>query len=341
METKRIIFPEANRAELVTENWEAKGDDYVIVKTEISTISAGTERANITGDPNVNGRNAPSVRFPRKPGYSSAGTVIEVGPAVTKVKPGDRVVVVWGAHSQYNVVNESKVVKIEEDSVTFAQAAMVLISTFSMAAIRKCRFEIGEAAMVMGLGILGQFAIRILHAAGAAPLIAVDPVASRREEALKGGADYALDPFEEGFADRVKALTGGKGVPVCIEVTGQGTAFDQALDCMAQFGRIALLGCTRNKEFSIDYYRKIHCPGITVIGAHTMARPKQESAPGWFTEVDDMRAVMRLVACGRLKLDNMESEMHAPEECAEVYQRLINDRNFPPIVQFDWNRLEK
>ena len=172
-------------------------------------------------------------------------------------------------------------------------------------------------------------------------MIAVDPVASRREEALKGGADYALDPFEEGFAEKVKSLTGGKGVAVCIEVTGQGSAFDQALDCMAQFGRVALLGCTRNKEFSIDYYRKIHCPGITVIGAHTMARPKQESAPGWFTEADDMRAIMRLMACGRLTLDNMETEIHSPAECPEVYQRLINDRNFPPIVQFEWARLEK
>lgn len=341
METRRIIFPEANRAELVVEDWSTSNPHYVIVKTEFSTISQGTERANITGDPNVNGRNAPSVKFPRKPGYSSAGTVVEIGPDVTSVKPGDRVIVVWGAHSEYNVVDEKRVIKIEDDRISFAQASMVLISTFSMAAVRKCRFEIGESAMVMGLGILGQFAIRILHAAGAAPLIAVDPVASRREEALKGGADYALDPFEEGFAEKVKALTGGKGVAVCIEVTGQGSAFDQALDCMAQFGRVALLGCTRNKEFSIDYYRKIHCPGITVIGAHTMARPKQESAPGWFTEVDDMRAIMRLMACGRLTLDNMETEVHSPVECPEVYQRLINDRNFPPIVQFEWARLEK
>lgn len=339
METKRIIFPEANRAELVVENLNPTTDDYVIVKTAISTVSAGTERANITGDANVNGRNAPSVKFPRRPGYSSAGTVVEVGPAVTSVKPGDRVIVFWGSHSRYNVVREKNVLKIEDDRITFAQAALILISTFSMGAIRKCRFEMGEPSLVMGLGILGQFAVRMLHAAGAAPLIAVDPVAKRREEALNGGADYALDPFEEGFAQKVKDLTGGKGVSVAIEVTGQGAGFDEALDCMANFGRIALLGCTRNKDFSIDYYRKIHCPGITVIGAHTQARPKQESAPGWFTEVDDMKAIMRLMGSGRLKLDNMESEMHSPEECPEVYQRLINDREFPPIVQFDWSRV--
>lgn len=340
MKTKKIVFPEVNRAALVDGDPQVAGDDYVIVKTAVSTVSAGTERANITGDANVSGRNAPSVKFPRSAGYSSAGTVVEVGPAVTSVKAGDRVIVFWGSHSSYNVVPERKVLKIEDDNISFAQAALILISTFSMAAIRKCRFEVGEAALVMGLGILGQFAVRILHAAGAAPLIAVDPVAKRREEALNGGADYALDPFEEGFADKVKALTGGRGVPVAIEVTGQGAGFDEALDCMANFGRIALLGCTRNKDFSIDYYRKIHCPGITVIGAHTMARPQSDSAPGWFTEVDDMRATMRLISCGRLKLDNMESEMHSPAECPEVYQRLINDREFPPIVQFDWSRLE-
>jgi len=198
----------------------------------------------------------------------------------------------------------------------------------------------GESAMVMGLGILGMIAVKLLRAAGAVPIIAVDPNPERRKIALESGADHAFDPYEEGFAERVKEITGG-GANVVIEVTGVGAGFNQALDCMAKFGRIALLGCTRSSDFTVDYYKKIHAPGITVIGAHTIARPEHESHPGWFTHRDDIKAVLKLCAGGRLNLEELVSEVHSPKECPEVYDRLINDKSFPIAVQFDWNKLSE
>ena len=135
-------------------------------------------------------------------------------------------------------------------------AALLHICTFPLAAVRKTRLEIGESMMVMGLGILGLIAVQLAHVAGATPVIAVDPVKERREKALRFGADYALDPFEEGFSEKVKELTGG-GVNTAIEVTGLGAGLNQTLDCMAKFGRVALLGCTRDSNFTVDYYRKV------------------------------------------------------------------------------------
>jgi threonine dehydrogenase-like Zn-dependent dehydrogenase len=163
-------------------------------------------------------------------------------------------------------------------------------------------------------------------------------VESRRKEALEAGADYAFDPYEEGFASKVKSVSNG-GVNVAIEVTGVGAGLDGALDCMARFGRVALLGCTRDKEFTIDYYRKVHGPGITLIGAHTQARPKQDTAPGWFTERDDIQTLIKLTALGRLHLAQMIEETDSPADCGEVFGRLANDRAFPTVVQFDWRRL--
>ena len=108
---------------------------------------------------------------------------------------------------------------------------------------------------------------------------------------------------------------------------------------MARYGRVALLGCTRDSDFTVDYYRKVHGPGITMIGAHTIARPTTESHPGWFTQKDDIKSIMRLCEYDRLNLKKIIFETHSPEECTEVYTRLVNDRNFPPVVQFDWSRL--
>ena len=335
MTRNRIIFPEAYKAELVKEQIKAPGENDVLVRTQYSTISPGTERANYTGDPNCSGAAAPSVKFPRGAGYSSAGVVLEIGAKVKSVKPGDRVICYWGVHTDINRVPESRVVKIDYDSIGLREASTLFIATFPMAAIRKTRLEIGESCMVMGLGLLGQFAVRIAKAAGAVPVIACDPVESRRNDALKGGADYALDPMKEGFADEVKRIT-GKGVNSAIEVTGFGAGLDETLDCMARMGRVALLGCTRSSDFTIDYYRKIHYPGIELIGAHTLARPENESYPGHFTHSDDLRALLKLCAYGRLDVKSMLNEIHSPRECQEVFDRLANDKSFPICVQFDW-----
>ena len=193
--------------------------------------------------------------------------------------------------------------------------------------------------MVMGLGVLGLLGVELLRAAGACPIIAVDPVESKRKQALELGADYALDPFAENFAAEAKRIAGNGGVKVCLEITGLGSGMDMALDCMARHGRMALLGCTRSSNFSIDYYRKVHGPGISLIGAHTIARPKIESSAGLWTTHDDIMALMRLVAAGRLNFSRMIAETHTPEECPEIYTRLINDKCFP-LIQFDWRQVQ-
>lgn len=335
MKNKQIVFTKINIAELLEVEYRAPSATEVVVETAFSTVSCGTERANITGDPNVAADTASVVEFPRTSGYSSAGTVVAKGDAVTDIEIGDRVAVYWGKHCKYNTVHQSQVVRIDDENTTFEEAALSFITTFSLAAIRKTHLEIGESALVMGLGLLGQLAVRLLRASGAAPIIAVDPVESRRAEALEAGADFAFNPFEEDFVNKVKEVTCG-GVNVAIEVTGVGAGFDGALDCMARFGRVALLGCTRNKDFTIDYYRKIHFPGITVVGAHTIARPEKESHPGYFTHNDDIKAVLKLCSGDRLDLKSMIKETHSPEKCADVYTRLVNDKNFPVAVQFDW-----
>lgn len=332
---KQILFTEPHVAKLVDAPLRAVEGTLVKVKTEFSTISPGTERANLLGNKNV-GWTGGEAPFPRKLGYSSSGVVVEVGEKVTTCKVGDRVAMCWSKHAEYNVLDENNVVVLL-DGIDFDVASIVHIATFPLAAIRKCRLEFGESVLVMGLGLLGQLAVKIARASGAYPVIGVDPCQGRREEALAFGADYVLDPYAEDFANQAKALTGG-GAKVCIEVTGVGAGLNGALDCMARFGRVALLGCTRESDFTVDYYKKVHGPGITLIGAHTNARPEQESYPGYFTTRDDMLALIRMIVGGRLDFKEMIREVHSPSECSEVYTRLAQGKNFPIVVQFDWRK---
>lgn len=339
MKNRYIQFTSPKNAELLTEELPAPGKGEVIVKVAVSTISSGTERANLIGGLSISPNGGANQKdfFPRRLGYSTSGVVTELGEGVTRFKVGDRVAMYWTTHNEYCRMPEANLVKLP-DNVSFEDGAIVHISAFPLAAIRKCHLEFGESAAVMGLGILGLIAVKLLRNAGAAPIVAIDPDAAKRAKAIELGADYAFDPFEEGFGEKVKEVTNG-GANVGIEVTGIGAGLDEILDCMAVMGRVALLGCTRNSNFTIDYYGKVHGRGISLIGAHTQARPSHESSAGLWTTRDDMSAVLKMISLGRLSLASMVEETHSPEEAHEVYTRLANEKTFP-IVQFDWRQLK-
>jgi len=346
---KNIIFTKKDTAELVDKPMPEVGPGQVRVKLVRSTISSGTERANVTGCNVVSIWDPPDapVVWPRQAGYSSSGIVDAVGEGVASVKPGDRVAMSWTLHSQYIVVSEDRVYKLP-DNVSFEAGALAHIATFPMAAMRKCGLELGESAIVMGQGILGQLAVMLLKCAGATPVIAADPVAAKREQALKLGADLAVDPTAPDFKAQVIAAcplasngiyTGERasGVKVAIEVTGVGAGLNNVLDVMAPMGRVALLGCTRNSDFSVDYYLKVHGRGVALFGAHTWARPSHESSPGHFTHRDDALTFLKLLSLGRLSADGYVDDVRPPADCDAVYAELAKGGAFP-ITQFDWTQ---
>lgn len=336
METKRkaIYFTAPGKAEFIECDIPAVGEHDVLVRNEFTVISGGTERANILGMKNV------PQQYPKASGYSGIGHVIAVGDAVKSVKPGDRVLVYHGIHANYNVRGEDEITKVENDALTSEDAVFSIIASMGLGGLRRLEVEIGESVMVMGLGLLGIFATQFARLSGAYPLIVADLNEERRRLALELGADYALDPSDPDFTKKVRELTGGKGVNAIVEVTGVMVALKQALACSAREARISLLGCTRVSDGSIDYYSEVHRPGIKLIGAHNMVRPKLESRPHCWTHHDDCRAIMALLAAGRIRIDKIRSRIVSPTRATEIYDQLCNDPKFPMGTVFDWRDVE-
>ena len=334
MKMKETQFTAPKVTELVERELnENIGRTEVLSKTLVSVVSAGTERDCLCGSPNT--INKGYTPYPKALGYSAVGIVQKVGEDVTKVKPGDRVLVYHGTHAEYSVRDQKEITLVTEN-VTDEEAAMVVVGTMGIGGLRKTELELGESGMVMGMGILGQFALQGMRLSGAYPVIAADLKEERRQRALKLGADYAFDPASPTFVEDVKRVTYGKGVNAIVEVTGASKALMQALDCVAWQGRIALLGCTRVSDCPIDFYQQVHRPGVKLIGAHNFVRPKVDSQPHLWTHHDDCRALLRFIESGRIDAKSMISEIHKPEECVEVYDRLANGKDFPVGVLFDW-----
>ena len=244
-----------------------------------------------------------------------------------------------GNHAKYNVRPEADITKVKNDAVSSLDAAFVIIASMGLGGVRKLELEIGESAMVMGLGLLGIFAIQFCRLNGAYPLVAADLNPVRRELALRLGADYAFDPSEPDFAEKVKAVTEGKGIRGTVEVTGVSAAMKQALDCAAPMGRISLLGCTRVSDCAVDYYSQVHRPGVRLIGAHNFVRPKIESYPHHWTHQDDCTAILDLIAANRIQVAPILSRIVSPSDASSIYNQLCDDPKFPMGTVFDWREI--
>ena len=330
MKKHQILFTAPRIAELVEVNVPALAEDDVLAKMEYTVVSGGTERAVLLGM-----QNTPQT-YPTSLGYCGVGRVVEVGAAVKKIRPGDRVLVYHGNHASYNIRKEEEITKVENDAIPSLDAAFVIIAAMGLGGVRKLELELGESAMVMGQGLLGIFATQFCRLSGAYPVIAADLNPARRKLALELGADYAFDPAAPDFIERVKAVTKGKGVNGCVEVTGISAAMHQALQCAAWMGRISLLGCTRVSDCGVDYYTQVHKPGVKLIGAHNFVRPKVESYPHHWTHHDDCNAILDLIAAKRLQVAPILSRVLSPADAPAVYTQLCEDKNFPLGTVFDW-----
>ena len=328
-----IVFEGIGRAALKPFEVPQPKAGEVLIENEYTVVSAGTERANLMNLPNTSGQ------FPYYPGYSGVGRVIAVGDGVANAGIGDRVLSSFSGHRSHAIQRAADLDAVRDDAIDSLDAAFVVIGAMGLQGVRKLRLELGESAMVIGLGILGMFATQAARIDGAIPVIVSDRDPRRREVALALGADHALSPDEENLPEKLRELTDGRGVNGIVEVTGAAVALQQALTYVAREGRISLTGCTRIADADIDFYRQVHLPGVSLIGAHSSVRPQAESRPGYWTRQDDYRVLLALLGAGRLRVRPIISEVVSPADAPAIYRRLAEVAHPPLGIVFDWRKL--
>lgn len=345
----RVVFEGIGKAALRSADVQPPKSGEVLIENHYTVISAGTERANLMNMPNTGPSQAPdfasrqapdpSQKYPYYPGYCGIGEVVAVGEGVDGAKVGTRVLACRSGHRSHAIQPAATLTPVEDGNIDSLDAAFTVIAAMGLQGVRKLRLEIGESAMVIGLGLLGMFAVQAAALSGAVPVIVSDFDKKRRDLALTLGADYAFSPDEEHLPERIRELTQGKGANGVVEVTGSAKALQQALTYVAREGRVSLLGCTRVSDAPIDFYQYIHQRGVSLIGAHTYVRPQQESRPGYWTEQDDYRTLLALLAKKKLQVRPIISEIVSPAKAADVYQRLAEDPHPPLGIVFDWNQV--
>jgi predicted dehydrogenase/threonine dehydrogenase-like Zn-dependent dehydrogenase len=256
---------------------------YVLVQTAYSLISAGTERTKIeTGRKSLIGKamarpdqvrqvvlsakqNGLKVTFEkvrtrldaRSPlGYSAAGIVIAVGAGISEYRVGDKVACggANAAHAEVICVPKNLCVPIPS-SVSLDAAAFATVGAISLQGIRQADVRLGDVAVVIGLGLIGQLTVQMLKAAGCI-VIGLDLDGERCSLAYSLGADAvagnesslksSLDQFTTFGADAV-IITAGTSSNRPVELAGE-IARDK--------GRVIIVGAVGMTVPREPYYQK-------------------------------------------------------------------------------------
>jgi predicted dehydrogenase/threonine dehydrogenase-like Zn-dependent dehydrogenase len=175
---------------------------------------------------------------PMTPGYSSAGIVLACGAGVQEFKPGDRVAS-NGPHAGVVSVPRHLCAAVPDD-VPLEHAAFAVLGAIALQGVRLARLELGETALVIGLGLIGQITVALLRSAGCR-VLGVDPDGSKCELAVKLGAQAAqADLGARHVAERTRGL-GADAVLITASTPSNGP-IELAAEAVRQKGRVVAVG---------------------------------------------------------------------------------------------------
>jgi 2-desacetyl-2-hydroxyethyl bacteriochlorophyllide A dehydrogenase len=327
----RIVFTDPGTVAIESEPRPEPGPSDVLIETERTLVSTGTELTILTED------YAPgsplSQDFPHRPGYNNVGRVVETGADVQDLSVGDRVAT-YGDHAQF-VTERASACREVPDAVDSDAAVYFTIAEIVANGLRRGRLAWGETVAVYGLGLLGQLTVRLARFAGAGAVVGLDVAEDRIDFLPEGAAVAGVDPTAEGWRERFDAATGGRSADVVFEVTGNQDAIDGEFDVLRDLGRLVVLSSPRGPT-NLDLNARCHNPGYEIIGAHNHTHPNTETPHTPWTQHRHAEVFFDALAQDRLAVADLTSHRRHYTDAPEVYDTLVTDRTQALGVVFEW-----
>jgi L-iditol 2-dehydrogenase len=280
------------------------------------------------------------VTVPHTLGHEASGVVVQVGERTSGFSVGDRVTMEPGVpcmscescrEGRYNlcpevrftgappyqgmfrefVSHDARFVYHVPDGVSFTQAALAEPLAVAHNAVRRAGVQPGDTVLVTGAGPIGFSCIQMARIAGAARIIASEPLPFRRGVALKVGADNVLDPGAGPLSKMVQEITGGRMCDCVLEASGADQAIADAIRCIRKGGRVVYVGMGKG----------------TVGIPHAEVLKKEATLLGIYRYANDFRPVIELLAAGRLDVDAWVSHRFPLARIAEA----ITTANDPAV----------
>lgn len=335
MKSVNIVFPASGQIELVEQELPALTETQVLCKAEISLISIGTELRCLRGIFDENTNWYEWVQYPFGPGYSMAGTIVEVGSAVTNYKAGDRICT-QNPHCQY-FIQEAENVNLMHvpEGISFEEAAWQPLGCICQLAARRPEVQLGDDVGIVGLGMLGQLVTQYLKSMGAHTLLAIDINEFRLEQARKNGASHTFLGKSDDAMDTVLELTCGRKLDTIFDITGLAKTLSTITTLVHRGGKVVLLG--DNTQPSLQYLGpNVVSESINVLGIQGSHVPDVSTVYARWSWRAMADLFFDMILDGRLNVADMAHSVHSPADAQKTYMWLENEKPDAFGVLFDW-----
>lgn len=279
----------------------------------------------------ITGKRGEDPYLPHLLGHEGAGTVVETGPGVTKVKPGDAVVIHWikstgidaaspkfsrdgqkieagcaTTFSEYSIVAENRATKIPA-GIPFDAAALLgcAVTTGLGIVFNDLKLLPGQSIAVWGAGGVGLNAVQGAALVNAYPIIAVDVHEGKLKRAKEFGATHAVNAATEDAAKAIRKILGGAGLSAAVDTTGDVKVIETAFDLSdAKSGTVLLAGVPRHDgRVTIDSFTLHH--GRRIFGSHGGDTKPDRDIPRYLTLFTQGRLKLKELITHRFPLDKV------------------------------------
>ena len=334
MRGRQIVFPERGQVAVEEFDVPAPGPDQVVVRTEVSLVSAGTELTGLLGE-------HPRATFPAYPGYSNVGLVEVVGPGVAACTPGDRVLTL-GRHASHVVVDLSpdrpggpQYLERVPDGISSEDASFAILGSVAMHGVRKGEPRLGQSALVIGQGVVGQLVAQLARLAGCTPVVGVDAIAHRLEKARLGGTPVVVNAAQADVAAAVAEATGGLGVELGFDATRNPRTLLTLMAVAAQSGRIVIVGSIPG-TVELSLYEHWQTKELTIVGAHQPKAPLVGHPYFPWTQGRNRRVFLDLLRDGGARVDHLLTHRLPVDEAPAAYEMIRRGGDDWLGVLFRW-----
>jgi len=328
MKARQAVLVEPFKVEIREVDLPAPAPNQILVESEATAISAGTELAVYTGthqwlkDPKL-----PDWKFPFRPGYSAAGRVVAVGSEIKDWKPGQRVSYPGNhaTHELLTIGHERGRLWKMPDNLAFDKAALACISRYGFGGVLRAGLTLGRSVAVLGLGIIGQFALRSALAAGCNPVVGIDSVVMRRQAAKAAGASHVIDFSAGDVKTALNDFLGVRGAEIIIDATGVPAAIPTAMSLACDAGQVVVVGSPRGIAQNVNFYDDLHRRYIEVVGAHgnMLFEPAHSRLAGAWDINKAQNFLLAALASGRLSTEQLVTHTISPEGIGDAYEGLL------------------
>ena len=337
---KRVVFEGPLQARLEEANLpEELAPSGVVVRSELSLISPGTELALFSGthigfkDPEITW-----ARYPLNPGYATVGIVEKAGPAAAGVPPlpkaGDRILH-YKPHADLVALDTSKDFWLPlPAAVKTTDALFLRFGQIASTAVEASRAQ-GDV-LVLGAGIVGNLCAQLFRERARRKVVIADLSPQRLSLAARCGLPGGIDTSGAALAEALKAATEGRGVNTVVEATGVPALVPEALRVVNRGGEVILLGSTRG-TVELDVYKLVHRKATSLVGAHESRYPERAPA-GSPSHESFARDVLSRILSGGLIVSPFLTDTVAPADIEAAYRMLLDDASHHVGVVVDWRK---